>query len=204
MATTTATPKIVGKALYLELVANPDNTEDENRKLIGWQAKGTKQLIIFPQYQDDTGKIHEPIMLERVVSEYRPRAQWDTTRIHARTKPVAVSEIESGGYSDYVRYPTYTSSEWDELTEREKHNSRQFDLQITLRRSLHDTMVVGEGDERVQVAKQAWAVRDSKPIVVEVTDQDLSDLYGGTTPQAVIRRINKVRDTLDKFPKKLV
>jgi hypothetical protein len=62
----------------------------------------------------------------------------------------------------------------------------------------------GEGDERVEVVGQGWVVRDDKPFSVEITDQDIREVYKEwKTPQAVIRRINKVRGTLDKFPESL-
>jgi len=64
----TSAPKIVGKALYLELVCDSTIPEDELRKLLGWQYKGTKQVIMFPEYQDDTGKIHGAVIMSRMVS----------------------------------------------------------------------------------------------------------------------------------------
>lgn len=209
MATTTATPKIVGKALYLELIADPALSEDDKRSLLGWNTNGAKQIIIFPQYQDDTGKVYDPILMSRVVSSHTPRSQWDIHRVGGRyPKPVTQSQIEaqedtSTYYRSYVTFEYYSTSEWDSLTEREKYESRKFALNMTLRQQTIDTMYEGEGDERKIVAKQGWIVRESKPIVVEVTDQDMSEAIAHKTPQAVIRRINKVRDTLDKFPKKL-
>lgn len=194
---TTATPKIVGKALYLELVADPTLNEEQSRNLLGWEHKGTKQVLVFPQYQDDTGRIHEPIIMSRIVSNYRPRSQWDTTRLRG----VKDTDLEST--DNYANYHEYNNSEWADLTEREKAEARKRAVSISLRRIMLDTTYEGEGDERKLVAKQGWVVRDSKPISVEVTDLDLAEVQDYKTPQAVIRRINKVRDTLDKFPKKL-
>ena len=198
---TTATPKIAGKAIYLELVADPNMEEAEVRNLLGWQYGGVKQLIIFPQYQDDTGEIYDPVVMERIVSSYRPRSQWDMNRVASRTKPIDPNA--EGGYANYVNLERYTKDEWDSLTEREKYESRKQDLEVMLRNLMLDSTWVGEGDEKHLVGKQGWVVRDSKPFSVEVTTQDLDELYGHKTPQAVIRRINKVRDSLDKFPKKL-
>ena len=207
MATTTATPKIVGKALDLELVADPTLTEDERRSLLGWQ-NGTKQVIVFPQYQDDTGTIHEPIIMNRIVSSYSPRSQWETHNLDRCVKPMTEEEIrasdsETSYYKSYANFQYYTSAEWAVLTEREKYESRKFTLNMALRNHTIDTTYAGEGDERRIVAKQGWLVREGKPISVEITDQDMSDILGHKTPQAVIRRINKVRGTLDKFPEKL-
>ena len=208
MTSTTATPKIVGKALYLELVADPTLGEDEKRSLLGWNSNGTKQVIIFPQYQDDTGTIHEPTIMSRIVSASTPRSQWDMTPLVRCIKPKTEAEIqlvddESSYYKAYVNFDYYNSTEWAELTEREKYEARKFTLNMTLRQQTLDTTYVGEGDERKVVAKQGWIVREGKPISVEVTDQDMSEIISRTTPQAVIRRINKVRGTLDKFPEKL-
>lgn len=209
MTSKTATPKIVGKALYLELVADPTLGEDERRSLLGWNSNGTKQVIIFPQYQDDTGTIHEPIIMSRVVSASTPRSQWDTTNLRRCAKPKTEAEIQAieddatGYYKHYVNLEYYTNTEWAGLTEREKYEARNFTLSMALRQQTIDTIYVGEGDERKIVGKQGWKVREGKPIAVEVTDQDMREIILNTTPQAVIRRINKVRGTLDKFPEKL-
>lgn len=199
--TTTATPKIVGKALYLELVADPTLTEDEARSLCGWQHKGTKQVLIFPEYQDDSGNTYGAVIMERVISENSPRSQWEINNTsRTRLKP------DSGEREDYSVYEHYRENEWADLTEREKFDSRKRGLELILKRAVIST-TWGDPDSegnRPRVAKQGWVVRESKPIVVETTDQDLHDLHFlSKTPQAVIRRINKVRDTLDKFPKKL-
>lgn len=199
--TTTATPKIVGKALYLELVADPTLTEDEARSLCGWQHKGTKQVLIFPEYQDDSGNTYGAVIMERVISENSPRSQWEINNTsRTRLKP------DSGEREDYSVFEHYRENEWADLTEREKFDSRKRGLELILKRAVIST-TWGDPDSegnRPRVAKQGWVVREGKPIVVETTDQDLHDLHFlSKTPQAVIRRINKVRDTLDKFPKKL-
>lgn len=202
--TTTATPKIVGKALYLELVADPTLDSDEARSLLGWQHGGTKQVLVFPEYQDDTGKVHEPVIMTRLVSTHSPRAQWDTTRVHSKPKSVK----EDVGYGGYVSYEMYKTDEWTSLTEMEKHTSRKTALDLALRSNMIGSMWATDpanptGD-KISVAKQGWIVREGKPISIEITDQDMSELHDERkTPQAVIRRINKVRGTLDKFPEKL-
>lgn len=204
--TTTAKPKIAGKALYLELVPNPDVDESQIQSLVGWygsRGDATKQIIVFPQYQDDTGEIYDPVIMTRTVSAHSPRAQWDTRRVSERLKPIA-GELEENNYNNYVSLERYSREEWGTLTEREKYDSRKLDIELTLKRELLGLTYEGEGDEREAVAKQGWVVRDKKPIAVEITDQDLQELYNERkTPQAVIRRINKVRGTLDKFPAKL-
>lgn len=203
MTTTAVAPKIVGKALYLELVGDSTIDKDELRSLLGWQYEGTKQLLIFPEYQDDTGKVWGAVIMERLVSSYSPKAQWDFTYTDRfRLKP---AEPHSANDS-YVNYDSYKTSEWDELTEREKFDSRKRAIANTLRNHTIST-TYGEPDSegnRSTIAKQGWVVREGKPIAVELTDQDYADLHlNRKTPQAVIRRINKVRESLDKFPTKL-
>jgi type II secretory ATPase GspE/PulE/Tfp pilus assembly ATPase PilB-like protein len=115
-------------------------------------------------------------------------------------------DSEASYAGSYVDYPNYSREEWAEATEREKFESRKRAMGLLLKNQLlGTTWTTNTEGERVVLATQAYVVRDDKPIAVEVTDQDLSDLHlHRKTPQAVIRRINKVRDTLDKFPAKLV
>jgi hypothetical protein len=208
MTSTVVAPKIVGKALYLELVGDKATHGEEGlRKLLGWQAKAVKQVILFPEYQDDTGKVWGAVIMERTVSEYRPKAQWDTTYIdRQRVKPY-ISAEPSGHMKDYVTHGRYSNAEWESLTQREVFDSRKTALGVLLKNMTIQTTwsePENEGDERKLVATQVYKVREDKPISVEITDQDMSDLHMvGKTPQAVIRRINKVRGTLDKFPAKL-
>jgi hypothetical protein len=202
MTTTAVAPKIVGKALYLELVGDSTIEKDALRHLLGWQYEGTKQVIIFPEYQDDTGKVWGAVIMSRLVSSYSPKAQWDFTYVdRLRPKPNEKSRDDH-----YVSYNNYSASEWAELTERERFDSHKRGLEIVLRNQTIST-TYGEPDSegnRPTIAKQGWVVRESKPIAVEVTDQDFNELHlKSKTPQAVIRRINKVRETLDKFPAKL-
>jgi len=201
MASTATAPKIVGKAFYLELVADPTQDEDEVRRLLGWQHKGTKQIILFPEYQDDTGKVWGSVMLQRLITKDSPRAQWDFTFIDR----YRVKESTPTTDSYYVDFPNYSNAEWDTLTQKEKFDSRKRGLSISL-----GNQIISAGHSRdaegnaIAYAKQVWVVRDNKPISVELTDEDLSDLHmKQKTPQAVIRRINKVRESLDKFPEKL-
>jgi hypothetical protein len=201
---TTATPKIVGKALYLELVPDSSLPEDDLRGLLGWQYNGVRQLIMFPEYQDDTGKTYGAVIMTRTLTTFTPKAQWDFT--YAESLRIKEGEVGEGHASHYVDYKHYSHAEWAELSEREKFDSRKRAMALTLKNQLVSTCyATDENGERVSVAKQGYVVREGKPISVEVTDQDLNDIHNHRkTPQAVIRRINKVRDTLDKFPEKLV
>ena len=202
---TTATPKIVGKALYLELVPDSSLPEDDLRGLLGWQYNGVRQVILFPEYQDDTGKTYGAVIMVRTLTTYSPKAQWDFT--YAETMRVKEGIVGEEDYNKhYVDFPYYSREEWAELSEREKFEARKRAVGLALKNQLVSTCyATDENGERISVAKQGYVVREGKPISVEVTDQDLNDIHNHRkTPQAVIRRINKVRDTLDKFPAKLV
>jgi hypothetical protein len=199
--TSTTTTKIVGKALYLELIADESLDQDKRRRLMGWQHEGTKQVLIFPEYQDDTGKIWGAVVMKRIISKHSPRSQWDTEFID-RYRPNA-KELKKDGV--YDNYPEYTLAVWDTLTQREKFDSHKLALDSVLRKSTlaSDYETDSEG-KRTAYATQVWKVRDNKPIAVELTAEDMVELHmKSKTPQAVIRRINKVRETLDKFPEKL-
>jgi hypothetical protein len=59
-------------------------------------------------------------------------------------------------------------------------------------------------DEPESSVVQAWVVRDDTPLAVEITNEDMALLHDESkTPQAVIRRINKVRESVLTFPNKL-
>ena len=199
--TSAVTTKIVGKALYLELIADETLDLDKRRKLMGWQHEGTKQVLIFPEYQDDTGKVWGAVVMKRIISKHSPRSQWDTEFID-RYRP-NVKELKIDG--TYHNYPEYNLAVWHTLTEREKFDSHKVALDSVLRKITlaNDYETDSEGN-RKSFAVQTWKVRDNKPIAIELTAEDMVELHmKSKTPQAVIRRINKVRETLDKFPEKL-
>ena len=201
------TSKIVGNALYLELVANPELSEDEQKDYLGWQKTGVRQIIILPSAEIDD-KIVAPVIMERIVGEYSRKAQWDFTSTgRERLKPMTDKELEEaleGAEMSYLSIPKYDNTEWEALSSSAKKESYAFTIKLKLEGYLKDTSYEWQGDERVSKSAQVWQVREGKPIVVEVTEDDLKMATGYTTPQAVIRRINKVRGTLDKFPEKLV
>jgi hypothetical protein len=199
--TSTATPKIVGKALYLELIADNTIDPDKLRKVLGWQHTGTRQIIIFPEYQDDTGKVWGSVVMNRIISSHSPRSQWDITFIDRLRPNVNAVSVDNS----YHSYPDYNREAWDTLTAKEKFDSHKLALDSTLRKivlsSDYETDSTGE---RKLTALQALRVRDNKPIAVEITDEDMVELHmKSKTPQAVIRRINKVRESISSFPAKL-
>lgn len=205
-------PTLKGHALYLELVPDTDNlTEREVRRVCGWQGeKAVKQVLIFPPSVDDTGREQRGLMLTRIVSPTSPRSQWEWTNTTTqRVKSVELKENET-----YANAETYTKEEWDLLPEATKVKSHKLSLDHTLRGQMYytDYQMDESGDyvrdsegNVVRTTKQGWVVRSGKPISVETTDEDYSDLHDKSkTPQAVIRRINKVRESLAGFPAKLV
>lgn len=199
-------PKLVGQAIYLELVPDKDNlTEDELRRATGWKgADAVKQVVIYPARLDDTGRKQSTILMSRVVSENAPRSQWDWSRVnsHRKLKEIIPPE-DSSSYSNTVYYD---NSEWELLPEVTRMESDKMVLSLLLKREMYSTSYeFDESGERVFNTIQGWVIRGGKPIAVEVTDEDYSDLHDKSkTPQAVIRRINKVRDSLAEYPAKLV
>ena len=199
--------KIAGNALYLELVANPEFDEETQRKYLGWQANGVRQVIILPSAEIE-GNLVPPVIMERVVSNYSRKAQWEFFIVERELlKPMTDQELElaiKARDDNYLTLESYTRAEWDALGNSAKKESYAFTIKLKLEGYLKATSYEWQDDKRVSSTAQAWQVREGKPIAIEVTEDDLKMAKEYTTPQAVIRRINKVRGTLDKFPPKLV
>lgn len=198
------TPELAGKALYLEMVVNPDLEEDEQRRVTSWLGvDSVKQVVIFPPYTDDTGRTHAVRVMTRQVSPRSPRAQWDWTNPTSKSyrgvapKPITPhAEVDSE--EDYtLQY--YSDDEWDTLPEIAKQEAYKLAITIYLKQQ---TLLRIREESGYEVL-EAWVVRNGKPISVETTTQDLREVESHKTPQAVIRRINKVRDSIPEFPKKL-
>lgn len=203
------TTKIIGNALYLELVANPELSEDDQKKFLGWQSEGVKQIIIFPSVDrgsEDSPLRSAPIVMTRVVHSYSPRAQWDWELPRRNLKPEPMSEVLARTAEDdsYLQLDYYSRDEWTALSHTSKMLSHIAELELILNDQLLARTYDWEGEKREVKVSQAWQVRNNEPIVVEFTEDDHDLAIARTTPQAVIRRINKVRGTLDKFPEKLV
>ena len=198
---TSSTPKIAGKALYLELVNNPDAPE----KAFGyWYKNGVKQVIILPQHLDEVG-IAQPIQIwSRVVSAHSPRSQWDSETIGSGrlVKKPTQEKFEQQAY--HLAYDTYSADEISAMTDREKYDAGIFTLSERLKGLLLDTHF-GEMDEsgnRETLVSQTWVIRDSKPLAVEVLFEELEQARSRKTPQAIIRRIQKARVSAG-FPEKM-
>jgi hypothetical protein len=197
-----APTKIVGKALYLELVIDPTMDED---KIPVWRKKAVKQVIIMPEHLDEVGVSQPTQLWERTVSPYSPRSQWDYNIIGSGRliKEVDTKAIEAcEGY--HFQYPTYTSDEVKAMSAKEKHEATTLSLKEKLKSVFLDTTVETDenGDARSK-ATQLWVVRDSKPLAVEITNEELETARSHSTPQSVIRRIQKARVSAG-FPEKLI
>jgi len=194
--------KIVGKALYLELVIDPAIDED---KIPVWRKKGVKQVIIMPEHLDEVG-IAQPIQIwERTVSPYSPRSQWDNNIIgNGRLIKQVDREAIDACDSYHFQYPTYTSDEVKAMSAKERHEATTLSLKEKLKSVFLDTTVETDenGDARSK-ANQLWVVRDSKPLAIEITNEELETARSHTTPQSVIRRIQKARVSAG-FPEKLI
>lgn len=139
-----ATPKVVGKGLYLELVKSQiDNVWD----------KETIQIIITPAGVNEKGKDVPLTYLSRSVSNLSPRRQWANKSIEPTKDAQATLPL-----------PTITT----ELVERI--------VKSVLRQTTY-------GYTKLQ----------GKPLVVEVSNIDLTDIGDYSTPSALIRRIMKAR-----------
>ena len=200
-----------GQALYLELVPEESLTEDEQRRLVGWRGtNAVKQVIVFPPSVDDTGREQRGTILTRMVSPHSPRSQWDW----GNTTTHRVSGIDPEDENSYSIVKRYSQEEWDLLPEATKISSHKIAVEVMLRNELLFTdylrdsegqYVRDENGSVTTIVKQGWTIRGGKPIAVETTDEDYADLHDKSkTPQAVIRRINKVRDSLADYPAKLV
>jgi hypothetical protein len=203
------TTKIIGNALYLELVANPELSEDDQKKFLGWQESGVKQVIVFPSVDrgSEASPLRSaPIVMTRVIHSYSPRAQWDWELPRRNVKPESLADVLARTSEDdsYLNLEYYSKDEWSALSHTSKMLSHATELGLILNDQLLARSYDWEGDKRQIKVVQAWQVRNNEPIAVEFTEDDHDLAIARTTPQAVIRRINKVRGTLDKFPEKLV
>jgi hypothetical protein len=194
-----AMPKIIGKAVYLEMVNNPDAPE----KSIGyWYKNAVRQIILFPEHIDEVGNTKPAALWERVVSPHSPRSQWNHTIVSRYVKKPTAEDLAGEAY--HISFPTYTSDEYKALTDKEKFDAGIYTLTQIIKGNLLDTYSTeNAAGEREWGVAQTWVLRDSKPIVVEITDEDAANTRSYTTPQAVIRRIQKARVAVG-FPEKLV
>jgi len=199
-AAVATTPEVVGKAVYLEAIPVLDA---EGKPVISWYGSGNsvKQIIIFPAGMDNAGRKVQPTIYDRTVSKSYPKAQWSNTTIQPMPSK---SEFRIRGEESYrglvVESPTPAELEAmpEEIQQAYLTNSieKQMFSELMYEKSTYDPET---GNYKVE-AIPAWTV--TRKFTVEVTDKDLADVRGWKTPQAVIRRITKVRVSLG-LPEKL-
>lgn len=195
-------PRIQGKALYLELVNNPDAPEGS----IGmWHKGSVKQIIIMPQHLDEVGIAQPAQIWDRTISSRSPRSQWDNNKFGSGRLVKKLSDEKLADVDSWhISYDNYSPDELTSLMPSEKHEAAIYTIKEKMKSYLIDTYhTKDEKGESITNATQTWAIRDSKPLAVEITNEELEQARLGTTPQSVIRRIQKARVSAG-FPEKLV
>ena len=162
-----------------------------------------KQVIILPQTLDAVG-IPQPVQIwDRVVSTHSPRSQWDNNTIRSFVKEITPEHLEKHKDSYHLPLETYSSDELLALTDPEKVEIGIRTLNFRVKQLLVDNYNVRTPEgEYTTHATQTWIIRDSKPLAVEITDEEIELARSGTTPQSIIRRIQKARVSAG-FPEKL-
>lgn len=156
-------------AIYLE--ARPKPTEDKDPL--------TYQVVLTPPYKDLDGKWCSAKIVRRSVSWYSKRSQWrqvsiDRGDFSRRDKPPVLPLMESLQRTSLLHDRPVTPLEMvSDLTDTQ-----------TFQASL-DLVTRSLGNIETKTV--------SKPLFVEVTDKDVTDLSRGNTPSALMRRIERCR-----------
>lgn len=190
-ATTKILPEVVGKALYVELTPILD---EEGRSSV-WQGKDAiKQIIITPNGNDDLGNSVSGTILSRIVSKDYPRSQWDSNSIGALPDNATLKALAEEEKSSYLHYKGFDKDEFESYPESVKRTLFANGITQMLRGELLRQRSIWneERQDHDITTEPIWKI--SKKFSVEVTDEDLGKIRSFKTPQAVIRRINKVRD----------
>ena len=184
-------PKIVGKALYLELVIDPSIDED---KIPDWRKKAVKQVIIMPEHLDEVG-ISQPTQIwERTISPYSPRQQWDNSKMDkSRLVKEATKESLEACEGYHFQYPTYEADELKSMSAREIHEATIYTLKEKLKGVFLDTKVeTDENGNAYSKATQTWVIRDSKPLAIEITNEELETARSYTTHNQLFAESKKL------------
>jgi hypothetical protein len=131
------------------------------------------QVLFTPEGIDEAGNYVQFSMHSRTISETSPRKQWRITKCGTENK-----ELLSLGSVGQVK-------------------AQELAVQMVERfeKSLERAVMPDK-------TNPTWKLR-SKPIAVEITSFDLSEITDWKTPLPALRRIQKCRVALD-FPEKLV
>jgi hypothetical protein len=190
-AATKILPEVVGKAIYLEL----SPILDSEGKAQVWQgADSILQVIVTPNGTDSTGKQVKSVMYDRIISKSYPRSQWESNSVEPlQSEAELIRHYEAeGSKHHYLMTPKIEDFEAlpDEIKRDLYANGLSTKLRSLVTRS-HNKF--NEATQEYETTTtEIWSV--SKKFAVEVTDEDLASIASWKTPQAVIRRINKVRD----------
>jgi hypothetical protein len=199
---TTPPATIQGKALYLELVNNPDAPAESVHL---WNKDSVKQVLILPQHLDEIGNVQPVQIWDRVISPRSLRSQWDNNKIGSGRLVKKLTEEDLGGLDSWhTIYNNYESDELASMSAKEKHEATLYTIFEKLKNSFIGTYTLrdAEGNNETH-ATQTWIIRDSKPLAIEITNEEFDQARLGKTPQAVIRRIQKARVSAG-FPEKIV
>lgn len=205
--TTTPKPEVVGKAIYIELapVTKFDSTGVEVPITSVWGgAKARKQIIFFQPTITQTGHKVDPMKFIRTISPFSPRAQWDWWAIDPMPAPQTILDAQEKEDASYLRYEYPTKEELEEMPEEVASSYFANSISQTLKDQILYTnreWNAEEGNWDYKGVVEAW--KKVALFAVEVTDRDADDLHQLKTPQAVVRRINKTRESLG-FPAKIV
>lgn len=201
------TTEVIGKALYLELESS-------------MRSSRITQIILLPSYLDNSGEQHQMTIMYRSLDEYSPRAQWDFRKLESGISPdwKDISKLEEK--SDWRGNPYYepkfqitdttVRSYWSDeekekvtifnaMSEEDKAKHHRAGLELDLIGALFHK------DPTTEVVTPKGMFRSplTKPLVVEVTNDDMELAIHYKTPQALIRRIQKVR-VAKGLPEKIV
>jgi hypothetical protein len=190
-ATTKILPEVVGKALYVELSPILD---EEGRSPI-WQGKdAVKQIIITPNGNDDLGNSVTTTIMSRIVSPSYPRAQWDSNYVVALPDNATLKLMAEEENSNYFYYKGFDKDEFESYPEDVKRTLFANGIAQMLRGELLRQSRTWNEELKDYETKTDSVWKVSKKFSVEVTDEDLGKVRSFKTPQAIIRRINKVKD----------
>ena len=133
----------------------------------------TAQILLVPMGIID-GTVSNPVMLRRTLTQWSPRAQWQIDKI--QTSPVPT-------------VPSGTTATFGTMSDEE---AEQLSLEVLapIRNQLSYLM------------EKDWKLRNDKPLVVEVSQQDLIDVIKWSSPQGLLRRVLRTRKEAG-FPEEL-
>jgi hypothetical protein len=136
----------------------------------------TFQVIVYPDFfNPDTKTYHKHGYFHRQLTSSTPKRPWSRVTLHARPVREPVAEDTP----DVLQ--SVTSTEQEQLRKAIDHAFESLWRQL----------------------ERSGFVLRQRPFTIEVSNVDMHDISSGSTPYAVIRRVNRSREAL-KFPAELV